>query len=154
MSNILLPRGRMRRAYYWLFGFILSLIMGFIPQASGGADDIYVYGIILAPFIWISIMMGVQRAHDIGSKVYARLWAISAIVLVLGVGIARGSEPGSQPVIGIAMLASLAVVFVMNLLFLFKAGTVGPNEFGEDPRGRSAPQTAEGSIDKRMEAQF
>ncbi|MEP7349837.1 MAG: DUF805 domain-containing protein [Sphingorhabdus sp.] len=142
MSNILLPRGRMRRAYYWLFGFIFSLIMGFIPEASVRDDDIYIYGVILAPFIWISIMMGVQRAHDIGSKVYGHLWAISATVLSLGVVIARGSEPGSQPIVGIAMLASLAVVVVINLLFLFKSGTVGPNEYGEDPRGRSAPQTA------------
>ena len=141
MSNILLPFGRMRRIYYWLFSFALTFVGNVAGEAVKTTTDVAIPAVIIGIFLWPAVMIGIQRAHDIGSRGYAVAWPIAAVVLGAGAFFARTTKPGANPALGMAMLAALLVVVVLNLLFLFKKGQIGSNSYGVDPRARTTAQT-------------
>lgn len=153
MNNIFLPRGRMRRLYYWPMALILTLPAGILGKFIGiilSADELrltdlgYAGPIIAASalWFWLSLIIGIKRAHDIGSIRYARLWCMACLTIAAGAWADHGKEPGEQPIIAVAIAISLLILVVLNLLFLFSSGQIGRNEFGDDPRKRRVVQNA------------
>ena len=106
--------GRARRKEYWmfvLFNFIIACILGVIDQAAGwsfeaAGSEIGILGTIYALFVLIpSLAVSVRRLHDIEKSGWAILW-------------------GLIPVVGTIIL----------LVYTCKAGTVGENKYGADPK--------------------
>ena len=106
--------GRARRKEYWmfyLFNIIISFIIGFVDKAAGlnisvSGGEIGILSIIYYLFILIpSLAVSVRRLHDIDK---------SGWTLLLGL----------IPIVGSIIL----------LVFSCKAGTVGENKYGDDPK--------------------
>ena len=108
--------GRARRKEYWMFALIsaiIAYIIEIIDKAAGltidvGTTQVGILGIIYALFILIpSLALSVRRLHDIDKSGWALLW-------------------GLIPVVGSIIL----------LVFDCKAGTVGENKYGADPKAQ------------------
>ena len=108
--------GRARRKEYWMFAlftFIISFIISFIDKATGlnisvSGGEIGILNIIYSLFILIpSLAVSVRRMHDIDK---------SGWMLLLGL----------IPIIGGIIL----------LVLHCKAGTVGENKYGADPKAQ------------------
>ena len=122
-------QGRSRRAEYWwyylavilvsvVFGVLLGLLGGFDSSGeldlSGPGMIIVGIGALLGLAIIIpSIALAVRRFHDLGQTGW--------LVLVFGI-------LGAIPLIGI--LATIG-----QLIWFAMPGTVGPNQYGPDPKG-------------------
>lgn len=106
--------GRARRKEYWmfvLFNFIFSFIISIIDKAAGlniavSGGEIGILSLIYSLFVLIpSLAVSVRRMHDIEK---------SGWMLLLGL----------IPVVGSIIL----------LVLHCKAGTVGENKYGADPK--------------------
>lgn len=113
--------GRIRRIEYFLSGIIGSIVcsvafaLGVGTMFLGAASDsgagfgigVLIGLIALVADIWFCIAQGVKRLHDLDKSGWLYL-----LVLV--------------PVVN----------FVFALYLLFADGTVGPNQYGDDPKNR------------------
>lgn len=100
MGNFLLPYGRMRRTHFaplsLLLGFVGLLTAAILTEAIRSDTPNLKFAVL--PFIlllaWPQAMIGLQRAHDIGSSVIVRGWI--AFVLLSGLALTglmiRGTE--------------------------------------------------------------
>ncbi len=134
--------GRSRRMEYWMFTLLNVLVMGVLfvlvfgtaglgnmadPAADPNAYAALFGGaglLVMLYFVAIiipSIAVTVRRLHD---RNMSGWWYLGFVVL------------SAVPVVG--FLASIAL-FVVLLL----PGTVGPNRFGADPKGRVAADVFE-----------
>lgn len=121
-------QGRARRSEFWLF-WLFCFVVGFVLQIIGGAmggmadptNPMGFYsspaGIVLMLF-WLavlipSIAVAIRRLHDTNRSGW---WLLIALI----------------PFIGALVL----------LVFYVLPGTVGPNKFGEDPKGAAAAAVA------------
>ena len=109
--------GRARRQEYWLFVLlyvILYIGAGVIDVVVGTFDlelGIGLFGAVVSLGLLIpSISVGVRRLHDIDKSGWMYLLAI------------------------------VPIANIVLLVFLCLDGTQGNNRFGEDPKGRLAPQ--------------
>lgn len=121
--------GRIRRIEYFLSSLIASVVGGIVwaiafagimagiaSGSTAGAVGGSVFGVIvgLAVYIgilWLTLAQGVKRLHDVSKSGW--------LILILFI-----------PVVG----------FIFALYMLFADGTVGPNEFGDDPKNRTPYQ--------------
>lgn len=117
--------GRIRRIEYFLSSFIASLVGGIVwtiafasmfvgmaagdpAAAAGGSIFAILIGIVAyVAIVWFGLAQGVKRLHDMDKSGW--------LILLL--------------------LVPLLNVF-WGLYMLFADGTVGPNQFGEDPKNR------------------
>ena len=106
--------GRARRKEYWmfvLFNGIISYVLGLIDKFAGfqitiGDASIGILSIIYALFILLpSLAVSVRRLHDI-------------------------DKSGWMILIGLIPIVGSIILIVFNC----KAGTVGENRFGSDPK--------------------
>lgn len=113
--------GRIRRIEYFLSGIIGVIVGGiayslgvatlFLGAAAGSAGGSF-FGILIGiaaaiASLWFSLAQGVKRLHDLNKSGW--------LILLLFV-----------PIVG----------WVFALYMLFADGTVGPNQYGEDPKNR------------------
>ena len=123
--------GRIRRIEYFLSGIVggivtwIAMLLGvgtFIFGASSGSAGGSVFGLLiglaaLIASIWFSLAQGVKRLHDLNKSGW--------LILICCV-----------PIIG----------WVFSLYMLFADGTVGPNQYGEDPKNRMPYQPQPTSV--------
>lgn len=151
--------GRSRRMEYWMFVvlqflvnmalYVVSLVLiggSAMMMASGGGAGaaasgaalgggvvimLILYAVVTLGLIIPGIAVSVRRLHDTDRSGW---WILAPLLgyLVVGVGAATHSSP-------IAVIGAVAgaVLAIAVLVFLFLDGTVGPNRFGPDPKGRA-----------------
>lgn len=109
--------GRTRRIHYFLTALVISIV-----SWIGNLFILIPYlGIILAIVVWIVCLWAmlanvVKRIHDVDKPAW---WAVGMFIPLLNL--------------------------VLGLYLLFADGTVGPNQFGEDPKNRAPFQGAQPS---------
>lgn len=112
INNITTLKGRLRRKDYIITAFVLTFLFFLIISigAANKNDFTYSASIILTfPLAFIGFSATTKRLQDIGMS----QWWILFIFL---------------PYIN----------FIFGLFLFFKDGTIGPNKYGEDPKGRTA----------------
>jgi uncharacterized membrane protein YhaH (DUF805 family) len=148
--------GRTRRADHWPYMVMLfaiyvvgSLItIGLFPFRMGSpVTSMYLLTVVLA---LLALATTVRRLHDVG---WSGLWMVAYVSMMLGFVALyfywryaqRPPEPGDPSSLFRLMPLMMMLTLVMNglgLLVLVVSvleGTVGPNRYGPDPKGRSAP---------------
>jgi uncharacterized membrane protein YhaH (DUF805 family) len=109
--------GRARRAEYWYFALfnliisvVLSILDGIVRSNSSTASTVGLLGGLYSLVVLIpSIAVGVRRLHDTGRSGW---WMLIAFI----------------PFIGAIWL----------LVYFVEEGTVGPNQYGADPKSGDA----------------
>lgn len=151
--------GRSRRKEYWMFFLFQTIVnaalsvldatlglgghvgqttsvgpAGFSTYAgmSGGIlSDIFTLAILVP-----NISVGVRRLHDTN---HSGWWLLLLVMpfgafFAIAAGAARASG-GALVLVGILASLVLAIGAIVLLVWYCTAGTVGPNRFGEDPKG-------------------
>lgn len=123
--------GRIRRIEYFLSGIIGGIVLGiayslgiatlFFGAAAGSAGGSF-FGILIGiaaglAALWFSLAQGVKRLHDLNKSGF--------LILLCFI-----------PLIG----------WIFGLYMLFADGTVGPNQYGEDPKNRMPYQAQPTSV--------
>lgn len=113
--------GRIRRIEYFLSGIVGGIVFSiayalgiatlFASAAAGSAGG-SIFGILIGlaagvAAVWFSLAQGVKRLHDLNKTG----WMILICLI---------------PIVG----------WIFSLYMLFADGTVGPNQYGEDPKNR------------------
>lgn len=120
-------KGRIPRRTYWLWGIVSGLVIGLIvglctpllitmppppvdPNAIPAQPEIKPIGFLIfalayIPMIWIGLALGVKRWHD---RAKSGWWILIGLIPIVG---------------GIWMFVECGCL----------RGTVGPNQYGEDP---------------------
>jgi len=152
--------GRARRKEYWmflLFNIIIAYILLFIDNAlgtgpltgSGDTNDtifnIYTLAIFV-PFIAVVV----RRLHDTNRSgkwillTIVPIFVMTPIFTLLFSTTLQG-DPGATVIIlmilAFALMAISMIGSIIIFVFSFLNGTVGPNKYGEDPKGVSVPPT-------------
>lgn len=123
--------GRIRRIEYFLSGIIGGIVFGiawalgigtFVLGAASGSAGGSVFGLLiglvaLVASLWFSLAQGVKRLHDLSKSG----WLIILCFI---------------PLVG----------WIFSLYMLFADGTVGPNQYGEDPKMRMPYQAQPTSV--------
>jgi uncharacterized membrane protein YhaH (DUF805 family) len=133
------PRGRLNRAKYWLFVVvsiaILAVLGGIVAVAvgAGGAGfpivAAIILGIVYIVLVIAGIFVGIKRLHDRDRSGWWLLVFYVVPAILSGI-----SEALSRSGIGILfVLASLAISIWAFVELGCLRGTIGPNQFGEDP---------------------
>lgn len=110
-------KGRMRRRDYWLYSLpvlLVSLPVFIYSSPENVADSfaLNVLSLIILGFVfWASAALNVKRLHDRNKSAW---WIIVTFLPIIG------------PIFVIVELGILD-------------GTKGPNQFGNDPKGRGVP---------------
>ena len=113
--------GRIRRIEYFLSGIVggivtwIAMLLGvgtFIFGASSGSAGGSVFGLLiglaaLVASVWFSLAQGVKRLHDLNKSGW--------LILLMFIPIVNA---------------------IFGLYMLFADGTVGPNQYGADPKNR------------------
>ena len=124
MADYFSYKGRLNRWPYFLRNigcfivvFILTVIIGLIGENDIGFIFIISCGGILVMYLFL-LMQTIKRLHDLDKSGWYLLIRLAGIIPLIG------------------MIISLAFE-----LYLFLAkGTTGPNRFGPDPLGGTAPE--------------
>jgi len=108
------PSGRLRRRDFIVTGFCLSIlfVLFTIIWTASLSNPLFPILIILflliaIIFVWIALVALIKRLQDIG---ISQFWGILILIPYFG--------------------------FIPGLFFLLKDGTIGPNKYGLDPKGR------------------
>lgn len=125
MNNILKAEGRLRRTHYLLISIGLNFANVVIEATN--EPVLLLLSLVL---LWPALMTMIQRRHDAGKGPEL---AFICLGLVLVGAILTEFEAG---------IGALLMIpgFIAGLVILFARGTVGPNEYGPDPRGHAAPE--------------
>lgn len=115
-TSIWKSTGRANRQRYWLYSLIYPIVVmvvavfiGIALSAAFNSESmVYLAAIFVVPAAWVSIMVQIQRWHDLNKSA---LWILLSFIPYLG------------------LIAQLVIGFVK--------GTPGPNQYGEDPLGGS-----------------
>lgn len=120
--------GRIRRIEYFLSGLISSVVGGTVwaiafagimaGAMSGSTASGSIFGVIIGfavyvGLLWFGLAQGVKRLHDLNKSGW--------MILIMFIPVAN---------------------FIFALYMLFADGTVGPNEYGNDPKNRAPYQAA------------
>lgn len=108
IENFWSAKGRLRRSTYFGRVLFLSFLSGIASFMMEASDAVAGLGALTLLFLWILIaIQAVKRLHDINlSGWYYIVYLIPFVNIIFG------------------------------LYVLFKDGTIGPNEYGADPKGR------------------
>lgn len=123
--------GRIRRIEYFLSGLLVCFVGGIIWAVAFASA-------------FVGIMSG-STAAAAGGSVFAILLGLAAYVGILWFGIAQGVKrlhDVDKSGWLILLLLIPIVGFIFALYMLFADGTVGPNQYGLDPKNRQPYQVA------------
>lgn len=118
-------QGRMRRRDYWLYSIPVLLVslpvFLYTTPENAGNPLLKILSIIVLVFVfWASAALNVKRLHDRNKSAW---WIILTFLPLIG------------PIFVIVELGILD-------------GTPGPNQFGDDPKGRGAPPSGPSAINE------
>ena len=142
--------GRSRRMEYWmwiLFTVIAAFVLGILDfllgfsntTAGAGAGSQLRNGLLgnvfsLATFL-PSLAVTVRRLHDTNrSGWWMLLPVIPAIVAIVAIFMGAATGGGSVLIVGIVAGVAVLVILVLLLVWYCTAGTIGPNDYGDDPK--------------------
>ncbi len=148
--------GRMRRADYWPYMLLLAaiyfvgLVLTVFAMSAGLRLSIGPAYAVTAVLALLALAATVRRLHDVR---WSGLWAVVYVVmLLLFISIyfywrygtppsPLGAPPSLLPYMPFLMPLGLAMNLLGPMLFVLCVldGTVGPNRYGPDPKGRSGP---------------
>ena len=113
--------GRSRRMEYWMFqlGIVLAYIALLIVSAVFGAISESLGGIVM--FAGLAVI------------------GLGCIVPTIAVGVRRLHDQDKSG--WLMLLAFVPIASLVLLVFMFLDGTPGPNQYGEDPKGRTGADT-------------
>ena len=114
--------GRIRRIEYFLSGIVGGIVFSIAWVLGIGSAGGSVFGLLiglaaLVASMWFSLAQGVKRLHDLDKSGWLILLMFVPIVNAL-----------------------------FGLYMLFADGTVGPNQYGEDPKNRMPYQAQPSSV--------
>ena len=98
--------GRARRSEYW-FWALFTAVIGGIAAAIEGSDSTALSGIVGLAFLIPNLAVGVRRMHDVGKSGWYLLMSLI-------------------PIVG----------WIFVLVKCCTDSVPGPNQYGEDPKGR------------------
>jgi len=160
-------KGRSRRKEYWmylLFVIIVYIVLMFLDSALGlggrvtgdaeltgtsvGAAGALSGGVLTMIFALVtlipSIAVSVRRLHDIdrtGWWILLPLGFYLAGAAIALAGIAQAASGGSGGLatagVGLVLSGIAMITGILLLVWYCMPGTVGPNRFGEDPKGQT-----------------
>lgn len=143
--------GRVSRKTWWIgviilgiAGIVLTLLLGLIglgPTAtSAGWGSLIVSLLLLYPSYCLSLKRRQDRANNgLDLKVLLGLSLLSSLIQTLGIGITATDVGGGVMMptpagwLSILLLALAAFAIYMLVQLGFLRGTIGPNEYGDDP---------------------
>lgn len=138
--------GRMRRSHYWLLNIFLGIlslcltIAALFAAESAGATGTILWTVTRVMLVlvvaWLSLAAIVRRLHDLGLP---GSWILISIPVNFVVTIGLGADDASFPV---RQVITAVLVLLVGLL----DGSVGPNRFGPDPRGRDSSSSGAGFV--------
>lgn len=145
------PTGRAARTDLAIYGatvMIGSLIVSFIAGLALTFDAAALVkdGLTLLALIPVPALL-IRRMHDSGKRavwIWLGLPAIGLWIARSAVAVQLGTDSSVQfgrmtwPLDWLAILSNIALLVVLAL-----PGTIGPNRFGEDPRGRQPVRPAD-----------
>lgn len=120
LAKFFQPHGRLRRTHYFAASVVINLLM----RVAELTEDLLLILLSLI-LLWPMLILSIQRAHDMGKDKALPIIAF-ALAFIGGVMV----EMGSSGIGAIMVLPGL----VIGLWILFGKPTVGPNEYGPDPR--------------------
>lgn len=150
--------GRSRRMEYWMwvvFQFLLSIVFFVLMFAVGGAailaagNDptaavaaggaivvIYLLALLVSLALFIpGLAVTVRRLHDTNRTGWWILAPLAGYILAF---LGAGLESTAISLVGLLAVFAGGVTL---LVFMFLDGTPGPNQYGEDPKGRGTAET-------------
>jgi len=154
-------KGRVRRQEFWYF-----ILASVVLNVGAGIIDAIMSTALLRPLLGLALLLptaglGIRRLQDTGRKgtlvwISAGLYGVLMVLSLIGVFFLASTVYGPYGynpygvVAGAAMYAGLTslvgvaalVVAVVLIYFWAQPGTVGPNEFGPDPKEAVAPPAA------------
>ena len=143
-------QGRVRRQEFWYF--VLACVVVFIVAAI---LDSVIHSSLIVAIVRLALLLplaglGARRLQDTGrngSLVW--IWVVlalinSAILLLLSLSGPFGALGFLWFFFSIGWLLSLAelVIAIVLIYFWAQPGTIGPNQYGPDPKGASAAAVA------------
>jgi uncharacterized membrane protein YhaH (DUF805 family) len=106
-----------------VFGATATAIFG--PTAGG-----IVYAILYIPFLIFAVFTGIKRSHDMNWSGWTLL---IPFVSVIGLGVTSAIAVNRNN-LGIAIIALIALALSLSgLIWVFKKGTEGSNDYGAPP---------------------
>jgi len=140
------PHGRINRAKYilatllWFFGFCVFALFYFTTDTPDSAVT-WIFGIALGVVGGGStIVLGIKRLHDRNKTGW---WMVPVWLVPSFLDRASSvAERGGNFILQLICFAvSLAVVVWIFVEFFCLRGTVGPNQYGDDPLARDVSPT-------------
>ncbi|MDB5368391.1 MAG: hypothetical protein JWM77_4318 [Rhodospirillales bacterium] len=146
-------QGRASRSDYWVRFVFLSLVLlivAYFADAFAGTEGTIIM-VWQVAILWPAFAVGVKRFHDRGksgrSFVYLEcaLLALMLVATFAAAPVKLAQESGMQPpslyvsVMFAATLASLVLLIYLIVALGIRKGVTGPNQYGPDPLGASAP---------------
>lgn len=151
-----LIKGRASRNEYWtvyLFFLIASKLVDILIAVNEYLfydSKIFFFSVIIFYFlkivyyilslltIWVGIVVGIRRFHDVGKSGFLFIGISVAEILGMifaGVSLISYKVTGVTSYFYIAVLLGItSLIFVIYFFFiLVKRGDIGPNKYGEDP---------------------
>lgn len=147
-------KGRLNRAPYWGYSLLMMAILG-IPliayivtvsiqlanagtlteselQAAVNSKLLLPLIVVMAATLWPSLALMVKRLHDHGKS---GMLAVPLMVPGLAYNLSSITSPDSSLTLGLAIVTLLIGIFSFVYLGCMR-GTVGPNQYGNDPLDR------------------
>ncbi|MCW8327390.1 DUF805 domain-containing protein [Photobacterium sp. SDRW27] len=118
-------QGRMRRRDYWLYSLpvmlvFLPVVIYTSPENTGDNVVLNLLSLVIFGFVfWASAALNIKRLHDRNKSGW---WIIVTFLPIIG---------------------PIFVIIELGIL----DGTKGPNQFGEDPKGRGTPPSNDDNKD-------
>ncbi|GLQ11067.1 hypothetical protein GCM10007913_29990 [Devosia yakushimensis] len=143
--------GRVSRKTWWIgililgiAGIVLTLLLGLVglgPTAtSAGWGSLLVTLLLLYPSYCLSLKRRQDRANNgLDLKILLGLSLLSSVIQTLGIGITATDigggvmMPSPAPWLSVLLLALAAFGIYMLVQLGFLRGTIGPNQYGDDP---------------------
>jgi uncharacterized membrane protein YhaH (DUF805 family) len=126
-------KGRVGRLRYMAYTFGASMIVGVLGGAAvailGPTTGGIVYGLLYIPFLILAVFTGIKRSHDMNWSGWTLL---IPFVPAIGLGVVSAMVDPNNP--QSAMITLIPLVFALSgLIWVFKKGTDGSNDYGAPP---------------------
>ncbi len=121
--------GRAQRSEFWWFALFLAIVDIALSLFSEALSGLWNLGTLLpyAAVAW-------RRLHDTNRT---GLWTLAPLIplILLLIGMFAGDPLNPTGPLFWLGLAGVVILSIVNIVFWASRGTVGPNQYGEDPLG-------------------
>jgi len=126
-------KGRVGRLRYLAYIFASSLILTSLAMVAmmilGPTAGSIAYALLYIPFLVLAVFTGIKRSHDMNWSGWTLLMPL---VPAIGLGVISGMLGPNNPSRGLVALIPM-VLMLSALIWVFKKGTEGSNDYGAPP---------------------